>query len=198
MFEVNTNIIIDNEKRGSNDTLIYECHNGWIRVLWPEYFHVHDFKICEYISKHINIDTSSIHIYDSLFWEHQFVVDGEKIHQFCSNPTFFDDFSSIDNYSLSNPKQLANHLNIDVKSIEKYLVTDFTNENKPIKRGFLQKFLKNNSNKAYKGDKFEIDNYWVFTDFWAKLGISYPTPVSNFVQILNLDRKFMEKLPTTY
>jgi hypothetical protein len=36
----------------------------------------------------------------------------------------------------------------------------------------------NHMGKAFADDEFELSNFWVFTDFWRRVGISYPADVS--------------------
>ena len=49
--------------------------------------------------------------------------------------------------------------------------------------------------KVAADDEFDIDNFWVFTDFWKRLGILYPDDMSQWQKRIRLHRKFNERLP---
>ena len=51
--------------------------------------------------------------------------------------------------------------------------------------------------KAYPDDEFPVGDFWVFTDFWRRLGITYPTPGQNLAAILRLGTNVQKKLPTS-
>ena len=50
--------------------------------------------------------------------------------------------------------------------------------------------------RAYDADEFELGDFWVFTDFWRALGITYPDPPSGSEFVVRLSRRFSRRLPS--
>ena len=169
------------------DAQIYEPINGWTVVLWPAYFNLHDFPFARSIATARNWLVSTVHVYDDEYWEHLAHNGATELHAICSRPNFWKDESPYDfertaRYD-SSPERLAAAVGASTATIQPYLADADS----------LAAF----DSKAHPDDQFPISDFWVFTDFWRRIGISYPTPPQNLATILRLGRNFARKLPDT-
>jgi hypothetical protein len=193
------------------DVAIYAPVAGWVRVLWPVYFNIHDFSLCQKLSSQNGWEISTIHVYDDDFWEHLFVNKGQVLHKFSSWPDYFaenpEQAAKAKAEWKGDPGALAAHFGLPQEAISRYLVhmpiTAPSSQAEPPKRALFSLFRKKASQapsqpvKAYYDDAFELENFWVFTDFWQRLHIKYPEPVDQGIaEIVNLDANFGRKLPT--
>lgn len=55
--------------------------------------------------------------------------------------------------------------------------------------------LPNPEVKAHLTDESTLGNFWVFVDFWRRLGIVYPTPPQNPAALLRLGPNVGKRLP---
>ena len=160
------------------DALIYNPENGWSIIFWPRYFSANDFPLARAYARAKNICVSSLHVYDSDYWEHIFLNGDQVEHLFCSSPNFWEEEEEEIRNWIDDPAQMCKTLSIPVASVEKYLV---------------DVGLEELSGKAYPDDQFELDDFWVMVDFWRKLGINYPE--GDHAKILRLEKDFLDKLP---
>jgi len=195
------------------DAAIYGPENGWVRVLWPQYFNVHDFPLCGAISVQRQLVVSTVHVYDGDFWEHLFLNAGSVLHKFSSWPDYFAEDAEAAARAKTEWKghsaALAAFLGLPADSFSRYFVHMPIDRPAvppaPAKKSLFSWFQKREGasstppvTKAYDDDKFDLDNYWVFTDFWQRLGIKYPDPPNvGIIKVLRLDRRFGTKLPTS-
>jgi len=181
----------------ATDATVYLPQNGWCIVLWPSYFNIHDFAFVREVSgielaagssaalslSQSFSTISTIHVYDGDFWEHLFCANKEELHLFCSVPDYWGDEESEgaqQEYKI-DPEKMCKHLNVDPGAIKPYLVN----------AGQLE-----GEEKAFEQDEFELGDFWVFTDFWRRLGITYPDPPDeNVAAVLRLASDFSSKLP---
>ncbi len=191
------------------DLSIHGAANGWVRVLWPSYFNIHDFALCRAISAEKRLTVSTVHVYDGDFWEHLFLDCGRIVHKFSSWPDYFaespEDAARANAEWTGDPTALAEFAGIPAESISRYLVhVPVGPPAEGVKLGSAVIFLGDESEaaepepiKAYEGDRFDLENFWVFTDFWRKLGIRYPDPPSEgIVRVLRLSKRLADKLPS--
>ena len=167
------------------DAQIYAPTNGWTVVLWPAYFNLHDFPLARSVAAARNWLVSTVHVYDDEYWEHLAHNGPTELHAFCSRPNFWrdespDDFERVARYD-STPERLATVVGAPVATIQPYLTDADT--------------LSSFDAKAYPDDEFPLGDFWVFTDFWRRLGIPYPTPPQNLATVLRLAKNFTRKLP---
>ena len=167
------------------DAQVYSPVNGWAVVVWPEYFNVHDFGLVRAIATSTGWLVSSVHVYDSQYWEHLCVVGKREIHIYNSRPSFWridspDDFVRISRYE-SDPQRLATYVGVPVQEISPYLVdaNDLADPNA----------------QANPDDECALGSFWVFTDFWRRIGIRYPDILKGMAGILRLDANYADKLP---
>jgi len=81
-----------------------------------------------------------------------------------------------------DPARFSEALGVDPETIARYLVAVDPDGEESL-------------GKAFEDDEFEIDDYWVFTDMWRRMGITYPD-VRAYVKTLRLGTT--DKLPTGY
>ncbi len=169
------------------DAQVYAPVDGWIVVLWPEYFNLHDFPLVRSVAAARNWLVSTVHVYDGEYWEHLCCAGSKELHAFCSRPHFWendslDAFQQIMSYAFE-PTRLATVLGIPERIIQPYLVDTDT--------------LSDPEVKAHTGDEFALGDFWVFVDFWRHLGISYPNPPNGLAAVMRLSTGFDKKLPVT-
>ena len=193
-----------NESSPKTDTTVFSPTNGWTIVLWPEYFNIHDFPICEVLSDRLSTLVSTIHVYDGDYWAHGLFEKGQLIDQFCSQPGYFAENLEIAEQMKArwqgNPEAVASRFKVPVDVVRGYLVHfSPSEENVPQPRSLLS-FLKRrkprvSDHKVKPDDEFELDNFWVFTDFWKRLGIHYPDDMTGWARLLRLASDFTNHLP---
>ena len=167
------------------DALIFTPINGWTVVLWPNYFNVHDFPLVKKLSHNHDWLISAVHVYDGDYWEHLAVQASSELHSFCSRPSYWsDEPSELERVAAFSPSPeiLSSAIGISTSAISPYLV-DVDG-------------LTDDSVKAHNDDEFEIADFWVFTDFWRHLGITYPDPPSNPARVVRLSKWFSKRLPS--
>ncbi len=167
------------------DAQIYAPTSGWVVVLWPAYFNIHDFPLARSVATARNWLVSTIHVYDDEYWEHLAHNGPAELHAFSSRPSFWqdespEDFERVASYD-STPERLAAAVGAPAAMIQPYLADADS--------------LSSSKVKAHSDDEFPLGNVWVFTDFWRRLGIPYPTPPQNLATVLRLARNFSRKLP---
>lgn len=168
-----------------NNALIYQPSEEWTIVWWPYYFNIHDFPLVRTIAANEGWLISTVHVYDGDYWEHLCCFGETELHAFCSWPSYWkddggEDYNRIQGYD-STPKRLAEAVGIAPSIIQPYIVD--------------VESLYDHDVKAYEDDEFPLANYWVFVDFWRRLGIPYPdeTDVRGAIQF---GGDLMKKLPT--
>ena len=167
------------------DAQIYAPVTGWTIVLWPEYFNIHDFPLVRTLAAAQGWLASTVHVYDDEYWEHLCCSGDTELHAFCSRPRFWeqespDDFQRMSAYDTESSR-LASALGISPQVIQPYIVDVDS--------------LANPEAKAHPDDQFALGDFWVFTDFWRRLGIAYPTPPQNLAAVLRLGLNVAKKLP---
>jgi hypothetical protein len=95
-----------------------------------------------------------------------------------------------------NPAAFAKRFKIQSDSIAGYFAQFRVRQPR---RSILSMFKRSQpqapTGKVASDDEFDIDNFWVFTDFWTRLGILYPDDMSQWQKRIRLHRKFNERLP---
>ncbi len=167
------------------DALIYAPVNGWTVVFWPETFNLYDVPLAASIAASRGWLVSTVHVYDGEYWEHFAFQGAVQIHAFASRPHFWEDESEQDFTRMmgydSSPLRLAQAVGVVPEAVQPYLVdADQVSEDQ----------------KAFPDDPYGLGDFWVFTSFWMRLGIAYPTPYVGLVASLRLWRFFSKRLPT--
>jgi hypothetical protein len=168
----------------ATDALIFNPVNGWMVVLWPSYFNAHDFPLIKSIALSRGWLISGVHVYDGDYWEHLAFNKETELHSFCSRPGYWaDEPAELERVAAFKPQPQAfcAALGVPVSLISPYLVD-------------VDK-LPDDDAKAQAEDQFELADFWVFTDFWQKLGIIYPDPPENPGAVVRLSKWFSKRLP---
>jgi hypothetical protein len=166
------------------DAMVFAPQNGWVVVLWPNYFNVHDFPMLTSIGNARGWLISGVHVYDGDYWEHLAVRGPERLHEFSSRPTYWSDVPEELERAAgfdTDPARISAALGIPGDALQPYLV-DAANVS--------------DTTKAHAEDRFELANIWVFTDFWKRLGITYPDPPNNPTTVVRLSKWFAKRLPS--
>jgi hypothetical protein len=166
------------------DAMVFAPLNQWVVVLWPNYFNVHDFQMVASIGSSRDWLISSVHVYDGDYWEHLAVRGADRLHEYCSRPTYWSDapeemerVAAFD----SDPTRFSAALELPGNTLQSYLVDAATVAE---------------SAKAYPDDQFDLADFWVFTDFWRRMGITYPDPPINPAAVIRLSKWFAKRLPS--
>lgn len=184
-YEVNAKVL-DNVKEPNENThsILFDSNNGWTIVVWPPYFNIYDVPLAEELSKKLDLLVSTINVYDGDYWCHYFFDKGEMVDKYCSIPNYWaedeTDGESFIKEFIGNPKSVAQLCGIQIEAIEGY---------------YIPLLDEKEYGKAYKDDEFELEDFWVFADFWKKLGINYPEDMRTFKFIIDMTNNFDKKLP---
>ena len=168
------------------DAQLLAPSSGWSVVVWPTYFNVHDFALAKSLASREGWLISTVHVYDGDYWEHLALQGSTELHAYCSRPNYWADeptelarVSAFD----SSPNRLASAIGVPASALAPYLVDVDA--------------LSPNEGKAQPSDRFALDDFWVFTDFWRQLGIAYPDlTVTAASVVIRLSRWFGKRLPS--
>jgi hypothetical protein len=167
------------------DAQVFEPARGWVVVLWPKYFNIHDFPLAKEIAEARSWLVSTVHVYDGDYWEHLAVLGARELHSHCSRPSYWqDEPAELERMAHFNsaPEALAQVVKVPVTSLQPYLVdAEATDEDA----------------MAHAEDQFPLSDIWVFTDFWRRLGIVYPEPPESPAAVVRLSKWFGKRLPQT-
>ena len=167
----------------ATDALIFAPLNSWVVVLWPSYFSAHDFPLVASVGRARGWLISTMHTYDDDYWEHLAVRGSERLHSFCSRPSYWAgeaaELARVASFN-PDPQRLSVALDVPSAALEPYLV-----DASSVSEGM----------KAHPDDRFELGDFWVFTDFWLRLGITYPDPPTNPAAVVRLSKWFSKRLP---
>jgi hypothetical protein len=135
---------------------------GWAVVAWPTYF-VGLEPAALWLSAQFGVVASALTFYDGDFWMHVACERGEYRDQFASMPDYFTEDpaerAALRRRWAGDPATLAALFDRPAGVIAPYLV-------EPAAR------------TAFPDDGFDLDDPWVFVDFWRRLGITYPDPAT--------------------
>lgn len=128
----------------------------------------------------------TVHVYDEDYWVNAIFEKGTSVSLFASEPSYFseseEDAAKLKAKWSGDANAVSQLLSVPQEAISPYFVhLDAENPNQP--------------GKAFPDDEFELSNFWVFTDFWRQLGITYPADVTNYQERLRLPKGFGRKLP---
>lgn len=176
----------------------------WTIVLWPEHFNVHDIAICAQLSKTFGT-ISTVHTYDEEYWTHALCVDGNVIDRFCSMPGYFakgpQESARLAAAWRGNATVLASTIGCDPARLSPYLVHRPPQSGQPVpKPGLISRLFGAKTRphapvKAHAEDEFDLDNFWVFVDFWKQAGIPYPANMRKYDRVIRLAEDFSDRLP---
>lgn len=168
------------------DVLVFPKKGDWTVVLWPCPFFQNDLAAARAVSGALATVASTVHVTDGLYWVHGLVHQGEIMDRFASIPDYTMDSDRAKERMREkwkgNPAVVATLAEAPVEELKPYLV--FIDPGKP------------SPGKVKKDDVFDLHCYWVFTDFWRRVGIAYPADLAAFEKRLRFGTGFVEKLPS--
>lgn len=147
------------------DIVMYTDNESKWTVLFYTQGAVYGTRLSGFLSDKLNCLVSHIRVYDGDYWAHFYFKDGNVLDMFASIPDYFEQdqaqIERLKNKYKANPSKIAVFYPgaLDPADIEKY---------------FEHIDLNKSYSKAYSSDEHNLDDFWVFTDFWKKLGIVYP------------------------
>ena len=164
---------------GADRAAVFRATGGWCVVVWPGEFSLHDIAACQAVTRLTGGVASSVHVYDGDYWTHAVVAAGSVRDVFCSMPGYFDDDPALSERYAGRPEVVADAFGADRTLVARYLrpAADAEGES------------------ALEGDRYTLDDPWVFTDLWARLGISYPQDLGAASVLLDLGEGWSTKFP---
>lgn len=176
------------------DALVFEPVNSWTVVKWPANFNehderlnVHDVRLCAEVTRSTGSLAATVNIHDGDFWSFELIKAGALVDQFAPWSDYFatDAASAAAARSLwkGNPTVAAGELGVPPSLLQPY---------------YRYARAVDAPGKAYADDEWSLDNFWVFTDLWRRIGITYPEEEEegDFVDRVRMAGDFNEKLPT--
>jgi hypothetical protein len=160
------------------EAFAYVPKNEWTVVVWPGYFNVADIRLAAFLAKELNTTVVTSHEYDEDYWTLAIFRRSARVDQFASWPTYFSNSRRLVRAWSGHPQRVARVIGVPASVVAPYLVARA--------RG-----------KAFPDDRFQRDNYWVFTDLWRRLGIVYPERPNRYVRVLRVGSDFLDKLPSS-
>jgi len=172
------------EPAEDDEAQVFPPVKGWTMVFWPPYFTVFDGAATADISGRLGVLASTVHIYDGDYWAHLLFRDGVELDRFASMPDYFtedpDELAELTREWAGNPAVVAEAFGRPVDQVAPYFV--------PIP-------AEGRSVKAFADDETELDDVWVFVDFWRRLGIIYEQPATTPATRVRLVPGWLDKLP---
>jgi hypothetical protein len=172
------------EPRPEDDVSVFAPVAGWTVVLWPPTFVGHDPAAARHMSGTLGTVASTVHIYDGDYWAHRLFRAGEELDRSASTPAYWaesdEDAAQLRDAWTGDASLLASVVGT-AERLEPYL-TPLNDGDEP-------------PGKAFEGDEFELDDPWVFVDFWRHLGITYPADPTASAHRLSLATGWAGKLP---
>lgn len=195
--------VLDRTQRSYNegtDVTVFKSVKGWVTVLWPEYFNIHDFPVCQALSKINSTLVSTIHVYDSAYWAHGLFDRGVLLDRFSSLPDYFShtdtEASRQKEEWRGNAQLIASTFDVEAETVEGYLV-HLPNPEPPRSSWFRRRppVPPTPTGTVHADDEFDISDFWVFTDFWRRLGIKYPDDLDDWASRIRFLTPVAERLP---
>jgi hypothetical protein len=163
------------------DVLVYEPQGEWTVALWPLGFGVHAGAAARAIAAEKDWLVSNIKVYDGDYWEHLAYLGLDELHSHCSRPTYWDDEADGSDWD-SDPEEVAAAAGVPADSLRPYLI-DIDKMEAP-------------ESKAFPDDQYALSDIWAFSDFWKRLGVTFPEPDDKPARVLRIvTAGFLDMLP---
>jgi hypothetical protein len=186
-FGIPTEVLAGPEADPERDTLVRPAPSGWTVIFWPE-LTLFDDSFYQGLSRELEALIAAAEIYDGGSWSHCLAEGGELLDRFSSAPEDHalglqdEDAEQARRKWRGNAAVIAARLSVPVEVVSPYLVRHASVPHRQALGG-LKGALRwlglsgqrseQRAIKAFPDDQFELDNCWVFTDFWRRLGIEY-------------------------
>jgi len=177
-----------------DDVAVYPPAGGWTVVMWPGYFT--ELAAAEFVSLEMGVLASTVRIHDGDYWSHSLLRDGVFLDRFATMPDYFTDdpeqIARLKAKFAGQPMLVAEATGRPVEQIAPYLV-HVELEDDEDEDGW--DVAEPEMGKAFPDDEFDLDNAWVFVDFWRRLGIIYSNYEAPRGALLRLAPGWSGKLP---
>lgn len=179
-----------------DDIAVYPPIGGWTVVMWPGYFT--ELAAAEFVSRETGVLASTVRVHDGDYWSHSLLRDGVFLDRFATMPDYFTDdpvqASRLKAKFAGQPLLVAEATGRPVEQIAPYLVhVELEDDEDEDEDGW--DVPEPAMGKAFPDDEFDLDNVWVFVDFWRRLGIVYPAIEAAPEAVLRLAPGWSGKLP---
>jgi hypothetical protein len=173
----------------ADDVLLFAPVGGWTVVLWPGYFS--DLPAARFVSGDLDTLVSTVRVHDGDYWTHTLLNGASLLDRFASVPDYFtddaDEAAALARAWAGDALIAAEVLGVSVELVAPYLLQlsgDTGNPAADLQLG-----------KAFPDDESELDDPWVFVDFWRRVGIAYPADLTGFVTRLRPAADWAARLP---
>jgi hypothetical protein len=147
---------------------LWAPRGGWTVLSWPRFFGG-NAAVGSWLSHELDALVSAIDVYDGDFWNHVAWRGGAEVDRFSSCPDYFTKdrrrITRLKQEWAGRPDVLATAFGVSPDRVAPYLLHPFSS-------GFFGRRLA--GRHPLPGDRFLLADVWVFVDFWARLGITYP------------------------
>jgi hypothetical protein len=175
----------DGDPRSEDEVRLFAPVGGWTVVLWPPYFNGHDSIAARELSATLGTVASTVHIYDSDYWVHRLFRAGEELDRSASTPAYWaeseEEAIRLRAAWTGNAAVVADTVGRPAAGLEPYQTPLEDGDEPP--------------GKAFDDDENELDDPWVFVDFWRRLGITYPADPTAWARQLWLKSGWLGQLP---
>jgi hypothetical protein len=141
---------------------------GWTVVSWPGYF-TGGTAAGRWLSDDADALVSSMEGHDGDFWMHVLWRGGLEVDRFASFPDYFTDDRAegrrLAREWAGDPDAVAAAVGVPTEQVAPYLLH-------PHSAGFFGRLLARR--RPFPDDSHVLGDFWVFTDFWRRMGITYP------------------------
>lgn len=177
-----------------DDVLIYPAAAGWTVVGWPGFFT--ELAAAQYVSRELGVLASTVRLHDGDYWSHSLLRDGVILDRFATMPDYFTDdpaeAARLTAKYAGRPAVVAEAAGVPLGQIVPYLV-HVVSEDAEDEDGYSVE--EPAMGKAFPADEFDLDDAWVFVDFWRRLGIGYPSDIRAYAARLRLAPGWSGKVP---
>ena len=167
----------------TSDALLYAPENDWTVAIWPRYFNIHDVPLCASVSASLGIVAVTVNVYEGAFWSMEVLDSGRLV----------DLFSPWGDYFAENDEAAAAERIKWLGDPEKAAATLGSTAN--VLRPYYRYVGDQTPGKASADDQFPLEDFWVFTDIWRRLGVIYPENPDTFVAKVRFGKQFGRALP---
>lgn len=176
---------------GENQVMVSTESPEWLMVIFPQAF-PDGFGCAQLLSEKMDCRVFNFEIYDGETWWYNFFHEGELLDVFWQQPRYFEGIHPDEVISeeilqsrRGQPDLLAEHffgLMIDLirpyyVQIDDQAISQLKTSDPDQYKAELEQLKQPMLRKAHQEDLYPLSSVWVFTDFAAKLGISYPVDI---------------------
>jgi hypothetical protein len=176
---------------------VFPSQSRWVLVTWPSYFSG-AWPAARWLSAELSTAASAVEVVAGNYWTHAAFDKGAEVDRFSVIPD-----NSVP-FELENDDAAIARIRRELAGDAERLGALFDRPAEVIKPYLVHVLSLDLPDdldladlpKAHPDDRFDLCDCWVFTDFWSRVGISYPNGTPPVYQI-RLAEPGHEALPTT-